>query len=678
MTLTPEEKESIQVEDGIFTTVSRAVSDQIVRAEDRLYSENQRARALTSEIHETRRVEDKALLASDEAVSHGLKDSKRSELDVLRKQLTNPYFARIQLEEEESDGRTKVIEYKLGFSANPDLRIIDWRRAPVSKLYYEYKEGDEYLEEILGRERAGKVLLRNRIEADKGTLKTVQNRYGTFTWNAKTGEWQGGKGSGRRKASDSHLPEILSLITAEQFRSITVDADTAILLQGVAGSGKTTVALHRLSWLLHGDNSPLKANECVFLMLSPALRRYVENSLPSAGIDGVKVRTYHEWTARTLQKLSQGAALHRPNLPVPAGVQRVKRSLALLKTLEATTRRNPQSGAVSLNTIKDDLLAALDRWEDIVASDETRMLSRETIAESKAWTESNFRDGTFDWSDDALLVRAYQIRAGGVINEKGELGSYGHIIVDEVQDFSPVELSTIIGSVKSHKDLTLVGDTSQNIDEHGSFPGWEKLRKHWNFSGDMSKYVSLEISHRSTLPIMRLADHIQQRSTVKTGRAGRTPIWFKCLGEQHGIEYVLKWLSRAVELYPTTVTAVICATPEEAKFAYKMLQPTFGPLARLGDAYSFSFEEGILVTDVRQVKGLEFFSVLLWNPTSQGYPSNDLGRNLLYVAATRAEENLSIVTWSRPAAMLPPFGSSKLIRSMDMTIVEEEGEDQNS
>jgi DNA helicase IV len=271
-----------------------------------------------------------------------------------------------------------------------------------------------------------------------------------------------------------------------------------------------------------------------------------------------------------------------------------------------------------------------------------------------------------------LLLRAYQLRCGGVVQESGQIGAYGHIVVDEVQDLSPLELSTIIGSVKAHKDLTLVGDTSQNIDEHGSFPGWEKLRKHWNFSGDMSKYVSLEVSHRSTLPIMRLADHIQQRSLIKTGRPGRTPIWFKTRNESQGIEYVLKWLSKAVELYPSMVTAVICATPEEARFAYKMLQPTFGQLVRLGDAYTFSFEEGILVTDVHQVKGLEFFSVLLWNPSAQSYGSSEQGRNLLYVATTRAEENLCLVTWSRPAAALPTFGFSKLVRSMDMTIEDEE------
>jgi DNA helicase-2/ATP-dependent DNA helicase PcrA len=677
MSLTPEQQESLSSEEAVFSTVTSAIGAQISRAEQRLFQENQRARALTSEIHETRRVEDKALLASDEGVSHALKDSKREELETLKKQLDNPYFARISLEEEEANGSTKIIEYKLGFAANPDLRIIDWRRAPISKLYYEYKEGDDYLEEILGRERSGRVLLRNRIEVERGGLKTVQNRFGTFHWNAKTATWESGTGSmHRRKSTDSHLPEILSLITAEQFRSITVDADTAILIQGVAGSGKTTVALHRLAWLLHNDNSPLKSNECVFLMLSPALRRYVENSLPSAGISGVGVRTYHEWAGRTLKRLQSNAefVLTRPPAPPPAGVQRVKRSLAVLKALEARLRGTSRQSAVTIEALQRDIIEVLSNPAPIIAADETRLISEATVREALAWSRNNFATGVFDWTDDGLLLRACQLRTGGVINEKGEFGTYGHVIVDEVQDLSPIELSTIIGAVKNHKDLTLVGDTSQNIDEHGSFPGWEKLRKHWNFSGDMSKYVSLEVSHRSTLPIMRLADHIQQRSLVKTGRSGRVPIWFRTRNESQGIEYVLKWLSKAVELYPSMVTAVICATPEEAKFAYKMLQPTFGQLVRLGDAYSFSFEEGILVTDVHQVKGLEFFSVLLWNPSAQSYGSHDYGRNLLYVAVTRAEENLCLVTWGRPASALPTFGASKLVRSMDMTITDEEAD----
>lgn len=677
MSLTPQEHESLQAEETIFNGVVSAITAQVATAEDRLYHENQRARALTAEIHETRRAEDKALLASDEAVSHGLKDSKREEIEVLQKQLENPYFARIVLEEDDKNDSTRVIEYKLGFSANPDLRIIDWRKAPISKLYYEYKEGDSYLEEILGRERSGTVTLRNRIDVERGNLKAVHNRFGTFYWNPKSGSWEATSGNAhRRKTTDSQLPEILSLISAEQFRSITVDANTAILIQGVAGSGKTTVAIHRLAWLLHNENSPLRPDECVFLMLSPALRRYVENSLPSAGIKGIGVRTYHEWAARTLKKLqsSQDFSLNRPLAPPPAAVQRIKRSLALLKALEKHCTTIPKATPCTLESLKQDILAVLQRADALIEADETRLINRETVGETLEWTTAQFASDAYDWSDDALLLRACQLRAGGLVNEKGEFGTYGHILVDEVQDLSPVELSTIIGAVKHHKDLTLVGDTSQNIDQHGSFPGWERLRKHWNFTGEMSQYVSLEVSYRSTQQIMRLANHIQQGAGVKGGRTGRTPIWFKCRNEAHGIEYVLKWLSKAVELYPTMVTAVICATPEEAKFAYKMLQPTFGPLVRLGDAYSFSFEEGILVTDVKQVKGLEFFSVLLWNPSNQNYGTNEYGRNLLYVAVTRAEENLCLVTWGRYAAALPQFGVSKLVRSMDMTIVEEDDE----
>lgn len=682
MTLTADERTSIETEETVFKDVLSSLASQLVRAEDRLYHENQRARAITSEIHETRRAEDKAQLASDEGVSHGLKDLKREEVESLKKQLQNPYFARIKLEEEQPNGSTTTIEYKLGFAANTDLRIIDWRRAPISKLYYEYQEGSEYIEEILGRERVGKVVLRTRIEVEKGSLKTIQNRYGTFRWNASSATWESsGSGAARTKASDGQLPEILSLITAEQFRSITVDANTAILIQGIAGSGKTTVALHRLAWLLHKDNSALTAQDCGFIVLSPALRAYIENSLPSVDISGITIRTYHEWACRTFKTLAGSSALTipRPSEPIPLGVQRVKRSLALLKALEATiTPLSVGSANLSLADLQQDLLRVLQNAAFICSFDDTRLLNEESVSEAYASTARNFAEEVYDWNDDALLLRIYQLRKGGILNERNQIGTYGHILVDEVQDLSPIELATIIASVKEHKDLTLVGDASQNLDHTQAFPGWEALRKHWNFNEEMSKYVSLEVSHRSTLPIMRLADHIQRRDIVRSGRPGRTPIWFKCRDESQGIEHVLKWLSKAGELYPTKIAAVICATPQDASFAYKMLQPTFGPRVRRGDAYSFSFEEGILVTDVRQVKGLEFYSVLLWNPSAATYGSSELANNLLYVAVTRAEENLCIVTWDRPARALPTFGASRLIRSNDMTIRDDDQEESSA
>ena len=92
MSISSKEQDSIVSEEGVFRGVHDSLSAQILRAQDRLYLENKRARALTSEIMETRRLEDKALLASDEAVSHGLKDAKREEVETLNKQVDNPYF----------------------------------------------------------------------------------------------------------------------------------------------------------------------------------------------------------------------------------------------------------------------------------------------------------------------------------------------------------------------------------------------------------------------------------------------------------------------------------------------------------------------------------------------------------------------------------------------------------
>ena len=270
---------------------------------------------------------------------------------------------------------------------------------------------------------------------------------------------------------------------------------------------------------------------------------------------------------------------------------------------------------------------------------------------------------------DGALLRLLELRRREIFDKNGKPGKYRHIVVDEVQDFSAVELACVIGAVDQAVNLTLVGDTAQKVDDTTAFPGWEKLQEHWQYKDTMSKYISLTVSHRSTLPIMRLADFVQQRKTVTDGRSGRVPIWFKCNTESKGIRAVIGWLEKALERFPGALTAVLCHTAEEAKHAHSLLVPSFGNIVRLGNDNDFSFEEGIIVTDVKQVKGLEFLNVLIWNPSNRAYPNQPYSRNLMYVAITRAEENLCLVTWKKPSAMLPHV-HSKLVRGIDMSIDE--------
>ncbi len=664
MVLPDESLQSIKEEEAIFQQVKDSLESQLLLAQDKLQRENKRARALTKQIHETSRVDDKALLASDEAVAHGLKDEKRLEIDRLHKQLSHPYFARITLEEECNKRGLHHIEYKLGYHANIELRIIDWRKAPISKLYYEYKEGEDYIEEILGRERIGRVTLRNRVDVKEANLVGVTNRHGAFRWDAQNARWMRIDGkSGAPREQAGQLPSVLSLITPEQFRSITVDADSAILIQGIAGSGKTTVALYRISWLLHEDNSPLTMEQTLCLVRSPVLRSYIGNSLPALGLDGIHALAYHEWACKLLTRGDTSRMVHRSQSSLNLEVRRFKRSFRLLEAIESSAPFALDAGPArkQLELILVDILGKL-RLEVASSSMPLDGTTDKTLKAVFDHTRSNFEQDMFDWEDDALLLRIFQLS-----NRRDEVcGTWGHIMADEVQDLSPTELATIVASVKNHSGLTLVGDTFQNLDATEAFPGWKQLCKHWNFTDDMSRYISLEISHRSTRPIMQLANYVQGHEAPTHGRPGRTPIWFRCKDESQGVIYASKWLNKATTLYPNMLVAVLCSSMKEASAAFKLLEPTFKNSIRLGSQASFSFDNGIVVTEVSQVKGLEFHSVLMWNPSRWHYPQNAIGRNSLYVGITRAEENLSLVTWDQASKLLPKFHTSSLIRKQDI------------
>lgn len=674
-------------EEAVLSDSLTKLTEAHARHENRRVVENSRARELTASMVEVRRAEDKQLLASDEAVSHALKDKARLDVAAIETLLKRPYFARVVLEEELESGSTKKIEFKLGFHANSDSRIIDWRRGPLARLYYNYREGEEYSELVQGRERLGTIALRNQVDITNGNLQAVTCRHGRLVKEA-TG-WRPTKTRNVSRRYDQ-LPDILSLITPEQFDSITSQADSAVLVQGIAGSGKTSVALHRLSWLLHEGNSPLKPAECCVIVVSRALKEYLINSLPHLQIGDVKTYTLIEWCNISLpcKPIGADSPLVLVKGGLPRTLTRVKSSLAFLSVFERTVLSLLQesNGTLSKGLGKDPMQAFLTYLDvclrvvsnpaELMEADDTRLIDKDSIARLREHFADQSSRGDLDRYDLALMIRLEEMATGGVvIAGKNTNSLYGHIVVDEVQDLSAVELAAVAGGVPSSRALTLVGDTAQAITSAHAFPGWEKLMALWHLDAENSKYIPLAVSHRSTAPIMRLAQFISTGSMQKTrevqGREGRTPIHFHSRREERGVHAAVEWLSKALDRYPTTLTAVLCRDGTEAKYAYSLLKPSFGATVRQGTFDEFSLEDGLLVTTVEEVKGLEFTNVLIWNPSHRSYPKSDEERNLLYVASTRAEENLAIATWERPAAFLPSL-ESPLVRGIRLDIEEEE------
>ncbi len=647
MPLTEENIASIGAdEESRWRDTHQAVIAEIRRTTLDYEGDRQLARDLTSQIVAATRDEDKAALASDEAVAHGLTALRKDKTVGLDSLVEAPYFARVVTDEITEDGESKSVEFRLGTASFPAQRIIDWRKAPISKLYYDYKEGDDFSETIQGREREGLIKLRRSFHGKRENLQIIETAQGTIakqnnTWKLK----DKGEPMSRTSGHDGHLPPILSLITAEQFELITKDARKPIVIQGIAGSGKTTVALHRLAWLLHEDNSNAKAEKCLVVMQSPSLKAYVETTLPELKVPGVPIRTFSQWAARLVTELV-GA---RPSgiLEKTVDLERFKSSVICLKLMNQYVEAHPDRDLTDWT--KDlfrffEFAAAQDifwpRWSEVQRQLKDQIAKR-----------------ICDEQDDALLLHLIYLEKGYYpVKTDASLGVCDHVVIDEAQDFGLVEIKALLNAVDQKRTVTIVGDIAQKIVAGRNFESWEEVLRDAGFENTTP--LELTVSYRTTREIMQLAAKLRTGSqklptNAQQARSGPIPGYFKTNSEAALPNIIASWIQARQAENPGALSAVVCRHPKEAETLTQELRKLGLPSVRFGHREQFDFSPGVVITSIHQVKGLEFRNVLVVEPSEENYPSDDEGRNLLYVATTRAEVRLDFAGTQAPMSLLP-------------------------
>lgn len=603
----------------------------------------------------------------------------------------NPYFGRMVLEDD--FGQRTILIGKSTFISDR-VRIVDWRNAPISRIFYQYLEGDEYDETVNGREVSGVVALRRTMTIAGGKLRRLATD--EATWIEHDGVWvdvrsrearlAGGAGTairpdslgtghavGDRGRRDKHLPEIASLLDPEQFKLITARDTGLVAIQGSAGSGKTTVGLHRIAWLVFQNPALFKPERILIVVFSRALSAYISQVLPALGVEGVRVQELGPW-------LSHLRKTHFRSLPeeysdeTPAVVTRFKTHTALLEMIDALGRthrgQDPKTVFEEMLTDKLWISEGLARHAPGAFSEAEidrihRWCTRQSFLRDEGHGVSEDDVPSLDREDDPILLRLWQVlrgplRADDKTGPKGSSGQkvpleYHHVMVDEAQDLSPIELAVLIATAGKRQSVTLAGDVAQKVVEHRDFPSWTTVLDALRLGHvDVSP---LQVSYRSTRQIMEVARKIlgplAPDEPITAPREGAPVGHLRFDSKGAAATWLAPALADLVRREALASVAVLCVDLPTARDWYQILERSQVPYLQLVDEQDFSFAPGVEVTDIRSSKGLEFDYVVLVGVDADAFPDKTPSRHLLHVGATRAAHQLWIVSTDTPSPLVP-------------------------
>lgn len=219
------------------------------------------------------------------------RDQNIKEIGMLERQIVSPYFGRVDFKENGFDTENIYIGiYGLRKTGDVKILIYDWR-APISSIFYDYEPGRAVYECPYG-EIEGELLLKRQYRIDNGKLLYFFDSTVAIEDDILQDILAG--------SADSRMKTIVSTIQREQNRAIRFSKNRILSVQGAAGSGKTSVALHRAAYLLYRDRKDIKAENIKLFTPSGIFAKYISNVLPELGEDDIPSGTLTELAADTL------------------------------------------------------------------------------------------------------------------------------------------------------------------------------------------------------------------------------------------------------------------------------------------------------------------------------------------------------------------------------------------
>ena len=595
-----------------------------------------------------------------------------------RKMLDSPFFGRVDFCYEGED-EPEIFYIGIGNLAeeNGGLPLIyDWR-APVSGLFYDFDKGPASYQAPLGeihgdiaakwqyKIRGGKMLyeFESDVKIDDEILKAELGSNG-----------------------DVQLKNIIRTIQKEQNAIIRNTSDRIMVIQGAAGSGKTSIALHRIAYLLYHDRKNLKASSVLVLSPNGVFADYISHILPELGEENIREMSFDLFAYKRLKNTVSDCE-DRYDL-----IERQIAGLcdeALLKEKQSRDFLDRMEGYIveledSLMNFRDvEHRGVVKKEQEIIELFYFKFMDIPLLSRMDAVAEY-FIDEIetlkgFDLPDDereavkSRFYRMYETRDLYVLYnrflkqegfpalqqvqyEKRKLryedvypvlylkyrletqqedSGVRHLIVDEMQDYSMLQYLIIQKLFKCR--MTILGDREQTMDGEQQ----DVLTFLSKILGKDIRKIVMNKSYRNTIEIASYANKLAGITGVELfERHGKPVVEREFPGLEEAVESVLGELR--LDDYETA--AVITRTADEAREAYYILKERleaegFDTKERLSLLHrdSTNFKKGLTVTTFYMAKGLEFDQVFSVFPKEDRSPIVERAR---YIAATRALHEL--------------------------------------
>ena len=604
----------------------------------------------------------------------------------LTKILAIPYFGRIDFLEKKENSKVMPIYIGIHTFYDPESRatlIHDWR-APVSSMFYDHELGEAGYRSPSG-EIKGVISLKRQYRIRGGKMEFMIESALTVHDDILQKELSSN--------ADDKMKNIVATIQREQNRIIRNEDIRTLIIQGVAGSGKTSIALHRIAYLLYTFRDSISSKDILIISPNKVFSDYISNVLPELGeetvpetsmeqiLSGVlehkyKYQTYFGLVNELLEKPSSSLIdriaykasfgfiseldkfiLHIENTYFKAADVKLTKYITIPAPFieEQYLRFNRYPIRRRFDAMADYMLDMLKIQYAFTVTTAGRNLLKKEIRLMFAgnndiqvykdffkWTNNpgmfKMRKGhTLEYSDLAPLAYLHLALEGN----GNQPFRVKHLLIDEMQDYSPIQYKVIQKLFPCRK--TVLGDAGQSVNPYGSSTA-ETIQK----SLTASEIMKLCKSYRSTFEITDFAQKIHPNAELEPvarhGEKQQILQFGSAVEELSGIMGLISTYRKSG--YKSL--GIICKTEQQARKMADMLKSYANDISFLS-SQSSAFVQGIVITSAHMAKGLEFDEVIIPQTDERNYRS-EIDKSMLYVAVTRAMHRLTLTFHeARPA-----------------------------